>query len=247
MNSSLSVGSDRDIERFVQRVDAIFCIRCLIITNIAISCLKVLVIGLVLYITRMDNPEVPLKLFLSVYAAFSIFKGTAFYIKNKQFFHINRIQEFDDNNDAALINNFIEAVMLFWYIVGFHWLQECGECGDIYPVLYYTTIFVVVLGFIGFIAPLFAILLLLLFMAYVRPKLKVISFQSEEDIPDRNCRCVICFDEYRKGNRIKFLPCNHHFHSDCVDEWFNVKDSCPLCKANVNLLYDLVDATDTIV
>ncbi|KAI5147959.1 hypothetical protein ENBRE01_0019 [Enteropsectra breve] len=244
MNSSISLNSEREIRRFVDRINAITCIRLLIVLELLFKSAKILTIGVVLAITHKEVCEVPLKIFLSVYACLSTIKIATFFIKNRSFFRITRIPDFEDNSDVTLANNFLEAIMLFWYIIGFHWTQECETCRENNKLLYYTSLFWISFGFFTFIAPLVAIVLLLVLVSYVRPKLKVIQYNSEADLPDDNKKCTICFDDYRPGNSVKFLPCDHHFHMECIDEWFNIKDSCPLCKKNVNLLYDLVDATD---
>ncbi|KAL4188200.1 hypothetical protein AMTRI_Chr09g22730 [Amborella trichopoda] len=31
--------------------------------------------------------------------------------------------------------------------------------------------------------------------------------------------CVICHMEYKKGDRLITLPCQHHYHSECVTRW----------------------------
>lgn len=244
MNSSLSVGTEREFRRFASRVNALSCIRFLVILELVVKTIKVSSISAILYIKRDEECEVPLKLFLGVYSFFSAAKAIAFYLKNRSFFYIQRIPDYEESNDITLINNFLEAIMLFWYIIGFHWVQECDTCKTVNPLLYYTATFWIAFGFFTFVAPLLAIVLLLVLVSYVRPKLKIITYNNENDIPDNNHTCTICFDEYHRGNRIKFLPCDHHFHADCIDEWFNVRDSCPLCKKHVNLLYDLVDSTD---
>lgn len=244
MNSNLSVGSEREFRRFVDRVNALSCIRFLVLLELSIKSIKIVSIGAILYIKRDEVCEAPLKLFLGVYIIFSAAKAIAFYFKNRSFFHISRIPDYEESNDITLVNNFLEAIMLFWYIIGFHWIQECETCKLNNPLLYYLTTFWIAFGFFTFIAPLLAIVMLLVLVAYIRPKLKIITYNEQNDLPDDNHVCTICFDEYRQGCRVKFLPCDHHFHADCIDEWFNVKDSCPLCKKHVNLLYDLVDSAD---
>ena len=43
--------------------------------------------------------------------------------------------------------------------------------------------------------------------------------------------CAICMEEFRHGDVMRVLPCNHHFHIKCIDEWLiNHSDLCPLCK-----------------
>lgn len=31
--------------------------------------------------------------------------------------------------------------------------------------------------------------------------------------------CAICLGDYKPGETIRFLPCQHHFHRECVDQW----------------------------
>ena len=43
--------------------------------------------------------------------------------------------------------------------------------------------------------------------------------------------CAICVDDFQEGDNMRVLPCNHHFHLKCIDEWLiNHSDLCPLCK-----------------
>lgn len=46
--------------------------------------------------------------------------------------------------------------------------------------------------------------------------------------------CAICVDDFKDGDMMRVLPCNHHFHLVCIDEWLtNHSDLCPLCKEQV--------------
>jgi len=42
--------------------------------------------------------------------------------------------------------------------------------------------------------------------------------------------CGICLSEYLEDEDIRYLPCKHHFHSECVDQWLKISKSCPFCK-----------------
>eukprot|EP01114_Cavostelium_apophysatum_P021365 TRINITY_DN7438_c0_g1_i1.p1 TRINITY_DN7438_c0_g1~~TRINITY_DN7438_c0_g1_i1.p1 ORF type:complete len:347 (-),score=36.12 TRINITY_DN7438_c0_g1_i1:69-1109(-) len=46
--------------------------------------------------------------------------------------------------------------------------------------------------------------------------------------------CAICLANYETDEEIRFLPCNHHFHTECVDQWLEINATCPFCKRSVN-------------
>ncbi|CAD8156023.1 unnamed protein product [Paramecium octaurelia] len=47
---------------------------------------------------------------------------------------------------------------------------------------------------------------------------------------DKNC--CICMQEYAHNESILQLPCSgqHQFHESCVRNWFNISNSCPICR-----------------
>ncbi|EQB60439.1 e3 ubiquitin-protein ligase rnf130-like protein [Vairimorpha apis BRL 01] len=223
------------------RLSVLSCIRFLIVVEICFKIIKIIVTSIILYITRNEKCKVPLKLFNFVYLLITLTTTLTYLSKNRNFFRILRINEFRENPDLMVFNNFIEAFLLFWYLLGFHWLQICPECKNLNPLLYWTTVLWVSIGVSMFIAPLLAIFLLLVFVTLLRPNLKVINYKGPADIPNDTYHCTICFEPYAYESVIKFLPCDHHFHSECVDEWLALRESCPLCKKNINILYELVD------
>ncbi|KAG0287607.1 hypothetical protein BGZ96_008482 [Linnemannia gamsii] len=46
--------------------------------------------------------------------------------------------------------------------------------------------------------------------------------------------CAICLGDYKPDETIRFLPCQHHFHLECVDQWLATDKSCPLCKHDID-------------
>lgn len=42
--------------------------------------------------------------------------------------------------------------------------------------------------------------------------------------------CIICICDFEDGDRVRCLPCNHVFHSNCIDEWLGRDAHCPLCR-----------------
>ncbi|XP_057529763.1 RING-H2 finger protein ATL1-like [Amaranthus tricolor] len=65
------------------------------------------------------------------------------------------------------------------------------------------------------------------------PAMKFMELSKGRD-PDsiRGSGCSICLREgYEDDEMCKVLPeCDHVFHSDCIDQWFMKKQSCPVCR-----------------
>lgn len=47
-------------------------------------------------------------------------------------------------------------------------------------------------------------------------------------------QCMVCLGVFAIGDDCRRLPCNHVFHTSCVDEWLRRCTDCPICKANVD-------------
>lgn len=52
-------------------------------------------------------------------------------------------------------------------------------------------------------------------------------------LDDNTETCSICINNYIVDEGIKILPCNHFFHTDCIDSWFQISNgqTCPLCRS----------------
>ncbi|KAF3673877.1 putative 60S ribosomal protein L18-2-like [Capsicum annuum] len=46
--------------------------------------------------------------------------------------------------------------------------------------------------------------------------------------------CPVCLTEFENGETGRVLPkCNHCFHCECIDMWFQSHSSCPICRAPI--------------
>jgi hypothetical protein len=51
-----------------------------------------------------------------------------------------------------------------------------------------------------------------------------------------NLECSICLIEFVENDRCRQLPCDHIFHTQCIDQWFTVSVVCPMCKRNIRAI-----------
>ncbi|XP_076353226.1 RING finger protein 11-like isoform X1 [Tachypleus tridentatus] len=50
----------------------------------------------------------------------------------------------------------------------------------------------------------------------------------------KNRECVICMAEFVIGDPIRFLPCLHVYHTECIDDWLMRSFTCPSCMEPVD-------------
>ena len=51
--------------------------------------------------------------------------------------------------------------------------------------------------------------------------------------PPEDACCCICLNNYEVSQPLRVLPCGHHFHKECVDEWLLVNSTCPTCRKSI--------------
>ena len=66
--------------------------------------------------------------------------------------------------------------------------------------------------------------------AELRVKLETKMKLLKNCIRLRHDICSICRDEAKCDI---ITPCGHEFHADCLAEWLNTQNSCPICKSNL--------------
>eukprot|EP00906_Rhabdomonas_costata_P014653 RCo021060 len=42
--------------------------------------------------------------------------------------------------------------------------------------------------------------------------------------------CSICKEDFMLGEKMRELPCTHHFHNDCIQPWLTRHSTCPTCR-----------------
>lgn len=62
--------------------------------------------------------------------------------------------------------------------------------------------------------------------------LPVVVFHPKEF--KEGLECAVCLCELSQGEKARLLPkCNHGFHLNCIDMWFQSHSTCPLCRTLV--------------
>ncbi|KAI3871228.1 hypothetical protein MKW98_015128 [Papaver atlanticum] len=68
----------------------------------------------------------------------------------------------------------------------------------------------------------------------VMKSLPIVTFSSSEFKDGLDCS--VCLSEVEEGEKARVLPkCNHGFHVDCIDMWFQSHSTCPLCRNPVSV------------
>ncbi|XP_057770488.1 RING-H2 finger protein ATL3-like [Salvia miltiorrhiza] len=63
----------------------------------------------------------------------------------------------------------------------------------------------------------------------------VIMFDPKQFKDGLGLECAVCLCEICEGEKARLLPkCNHGFHVDCIDMWFQSHSTCPLCRNPVS-------------
>lgn len=55
-------------------------------------------------------------------------------------------------------------------------------------------------------------------------------------------QCVICLENMNNNTTLLTLECSHIYHKECIDDWLNKSQTCPMCREKVepdNTIRDL--------
>lgn len=46
--------------------------------------------------------------------------------------------------------------------------------------------------------------------------------------------CAVCLDDYKESSVVRWLPCKHIFHKQCIDTWLLQNSTCPLDRSSLD-------------
>ncbi|OAG31852.1 hypothetical protein NEDG_00327 [Nematocida displodere] len=230
------------LRRLIDGVTQTSFVRMLSIASVGFKAFQIAINLIALQLTRAEPVQTPFRLFIVVYTLFVAVHSGSFLYRHWRYIFEKEPLDFIQGAEATLFNNLLDLFTLFLYFIGFKWLQEYQSGKDEVPLLYYLTKIWVFYGIVVLLAPVFSIVIILILLNYVRPNLPVLEYTVGGKIKEEDAQCTICFSQYIAKEKVRALPCKHHFHMSCIDEWFRIDDVCPLCKRPVNPLYDIVGA-----
>ncbi|KAF5195852.1 E3 ubiquitin-protein ligase mbr2 [Thalictrum thalictroides] len=56
-------------------------------------------------------------------------------------------------------------------------------------------------------------------------------YSRSKSCANDDAKCSICQEEYRDGDEVGKLVCDHGYHMVCIHQWLQQKNWCPICKA----------------
>lgn len=53
---------------------------------------------------------------------------------------------------------------------------------------------------------------------------------TQSDLDKNITACAVCKDEFSLEEKVKRLPCSHHYHGECIVPWLRIRNTCPVCR-----------------
>jgi len=173
-----------------------------------------------------------------------------------------------------ILTRLFNIMWLVWVATGATWTFQGSSCKDTIPTLYMMcfVISIIHLVLIGLPVLFCCCTIPLIILIYTccpnwlnansdtklskKTVLKLIKSNTRRlkytlgAIDQEDATCAICLCEYEENEEIRYLPCKHHFHVTCIDQWFLTTKSetgmsCPLCKHGLNEKDKKSETTET--
>lgn len=51
---------------------------------------------------------------------------------------------------------------------------------------------------------------------------------------DNVVQCSVCMEDFVLDESVNKLPCDHHYHNQCIVTWLKLHGTCPVCRKDLN-------------
>ncbi|KAI9916315.1 hypothetical protein PsorP6_016746 [Peronosclerospora sorghi] len=150
----------------------------------------------------------------------------------------------------------LDLAGLFWFLVGNMWVISDGARCDDGSAMYQLALWMIIISYAKIFLPCLLLLTLLPILCFCLPcvirllsrlqdpmrgkgaskelidQLELKTYTVNMFPPEDAC-CCICLNNYEASQSLRVLPCGHHFHQECVDEWLVVNSTCPTCRKSI--------------
>ncbi|TMW67404.1 hypothetical protein Poli38472_011024 [Pythium oligandrum] len=150
----------------------------------------------------------------------------------------------------------LDLAGLFWFLVGNMWVISDGARCDDGSTMYQLAMWMIVISYAKIFLPCILLLALLPVICFCLPCVIRILSRLQDPMrgkgatkeainrlstrkfaaamfPPEDSSCCICLNDYEPQQELRVLPCEHHFHKECVDEWLIVNSTCPTCRKSI--------------
>jgi len=183
-----------------------------------------------------------------------IFPSVLLQFKMESFFQQAESRKLEPVTMIYALTRLLNIFWMIWGIVGIVWTFQAKSCGSSIPAVYTVCFILAVLNIVLIGLPCALCCLSVpggaaIYYFYPRffgmqpilkasPKLikkttRLETFKEGCIAADDAC-CAICLCEYIEGDEMRYLNCNHHFHSECVTDWLMRNKTCPFCKTEID-------------
>lgn len=52
---------------------------------------------------------------------------------------------------------------------------------------------------------------------------------------DSESQCSVCMEDFHLDGVVRSLPCQHLFHTDCINPWLSLHNTCPICRKTLGM------------
>ncbi|CAI5734323.1 unnamed protein product [Hyaloperonospora brassicae] len=184
-----------------------------------------------------------------------LLEWTLYYLNSARSNRAIRLRE-EHMTSLSQLKYGLDLAGLFWFLVGNMWVISDGARCDDGSTMYQLALWMIIISYAKIFLPCLLLLALLPILCFCLPcvirllnrlqdpmrgkgatKELIDQIETKTFAPNmfplEDACCCICLNNYEASQLLRVLPCGHHFHKECVDEWLLVNSTCPTCRKSI--------------